>query len=240
MEKKPLIGITPAVRDGSALALNMCYLDAVEKAGGIPLVLPHQASEETAEQLAELCDGFLFSGGPDVNPSIYGEMPWYELGEVSPYQDATDLLFFKYIIKTGKPVLGICRGIQFLNAALGGTLYQDIGSQFPYEEGAEKLRHGQSEKGYVKTHKVTLKAGSILREVYGEDEVMVNSFHHEAIKVPAPGLTVTAYASDGVIEGVEMPGHRFFTATQWHPEMLAPQCPRSLELFKRFVEASRT
>ena len=237
MKNKPLIGITPDVSDDSALSMDMAYLNAIEQAGGIPLVLPLHVGEETAAQLTALCDGFLFSGGPDLDPAHYGEMPWYMLGRVSPHRDAAELMYFRHIIKTEKPILGICRGIQFLNAALGGTLYQDIGSQFPYAEGTARLRHRQTENEYIKTHTVTLKAGSLLREICGAEEFSVNSFHHEAIKDLAPGLVVTAIASDGVIEGVEMPGSRFFAAVQWHPEHLLPQCPRSLELFRCFVSA---
>lgn len=236
--KKPVIGITPAVADERAgVYLSMAYLYAVENAGGIPLVLPHTKNAEVAQYYAKLCDGFIFSGGPDVDPARYGEAPWYALGSVSQLQDCSDFTYFEPFYESGKPLFGICRGCQALNVMMGGTLYQDISSQFPYAEDGLRLTHGQAEKGWIKTHEVTAKEDSLIREVYGSERFKVNSFHHQAVKLPAPGMVVTAHAADGVIEALESADDRFIVLTQWHPEMLYPQCEKSRELFRRFVEA---
>ena len=237
--KKPVIGITPSCADEKGeLSLPLAYLEAVETAGGVPLVLPHTADRAVAEDAVSLCDGFLFSGGPDVDPKLYGESPWYELGRVSPVRDVTDELFFRCAYESGKPILGICRGIQLVNVCMGGTLYQDLGSQFP-RQGTELFAHQQSAPRWQKTHSVTAEAGSIAALAYGGEKFFVNSFHHQAVKTPAPGLSVTVVSDDGVIEGLEAPGYGFLVLVQWHPEVMAPQCEGSRALFCTFVDACR-
>ena len=234
--KKPLIGITPDyLEENQALSLKMAYVTAVEKAGGIPLVLPHTADGETAEALGALCDGFLFSGGVDLDPKFYGETPIPELGEVSPLRDGTDFLFFKIANRSEKPILGICRGAQILNVGRGGSLYQDLPAQW---ENGDLLSHCQTEPGTVKVHSVTAKAGSLIAKAYGT-EFSVNSFHHQAAKRPGNGLTVTAQASDGVIEALEDKNRRFFVLTQWHPEKMYDVSEGSRKLFRLFIEACR-
>lgn len=234
--KKPLIGITPSCSDNAPqLTLSLAYLEAVETAGGIPLVLPHTASPETAAAYAALCDGFLYSGGQDLDPAMFGEAPWYALDTVSVLRDRTERCYWDAIRETGKPVLGICRGIQMVNVLRGGTLWQDLGSQFPRGD-LPLLAHRQTAERWAKTHEVIAAPGSVIAQVYGE-RFSVNSFHHQAVREPAEGLTVTATAPDGVIEALEDTAQRFFVLVQWHPEALAPQDPASRALFRRFIEA---
>ena len=235
--KKPVIGLTPSITDG-ALSLPQTYLLAIENAGGLPVVLPHTASSETAEALTQLCDGMVFTGGPDVDPHLYGEAPWFKLGSLTPARDTTDPLFFRAAYKAGKPILGICRGIQLVNACMGGTLYQDLGTQFPRDNG-EILKHRQNEDGYLKTHEVIAEEGSVIAKCYGATRFGVNTFHHQAVKVPAPGMKVTARATDGVIEGLEKPDYGFLVCVQWHPEWLQLHCEGSKNLFKALVDACR-
>ena len=236
--KKPVIGVTPSFDfKEKQLSLPLYYAIAIEEAGGLPIVLPHTGSAETAEGLAEVCDGFIFSGGPDIAPSIFGETPWVFLGDVSPHRDVTDTTYLHAALKTGKPIIAICRGIQLVNAVLGGTLYQDLGSQFPNSEKLHK--HRQTEERYVKTHEVTVPAGSVLEKAWGATTFRVNSFHHQAVKDPAPGFEVTAVSDDGVIEGLSNPSYGFFHMVQWHPEMMAPQDEGSKRFFRMFVDACR-
>ena len=234
--KKPIIGITPDYsEEEQTLTLPIAYLSSVEKAGGVPLILPHTTDRETAEALCARCDGFLFSGGADLDPKIYGEEPIPELGKVSPTRDTTDLLYGEIADISGKPVLGICRGAQLLNVGRGGSLYQDLSAQW---ENGELLSHCQTEPGTVTVHSAFAKEKSLVAKAYGTD-FSVNSFHHEAVRTPGAGLTVTAKASDGVIEALEDKNRRFFVLTQWHPEKMYDVSEGSQKLFRLFIEACR-
>lgn len=232
---RPIIGIIPDyTEDKKRLELYSNYITSVEDAGGIPLVLPIPSSEETAEYFTKLCDGFIFSGGIDVEPKTYGEEPVPELGEVSPSRDTVDFRYFKSVYETKKPILGICRGAQVINVYRGGTLYQDLPSEYPSD-----LEHRQEETGEIKTHTVSADFGSIVAKAYGNADFEVNSFHHQAVKTVAPGLTVTAKAPDGVIEAIEDKSYGFLVLLQWHPEKLYPVCEGSREIFRLFVDACK-
>lgn len=236
MEKRPVIGIVPDYsEEKKQMELYSNYVTSVERSCGIPLVLPIPSDEKTAEKLAALCDGFLFSGGIDVSPKRYGEEPIPELGEVSPFRDDADFGYFRLAYESKKPIFGICRGEQVLNVCRGGTLYQDLPAQF---SGA-LLNHRQEEAGDVKTHEVLALEGSITAKAYGTEKFAVNSFHHEAVRSVAPGLTVTAKAPDGVIEALEDKAYGFFVLVQWHPEKMFDVCKGSRELFHLFIEACR-
>ena len=238
--KRPVIGVLPTHSSGETmLKVNMTYLEAVETAGGAPMMLPEGMNQETIDRLVEVCDGFLFTGGPDVDPRLYGEAPWYRLGSLSSVRDYTDPAFFKAAYPTGKPIIGICRGIQLINACMGGTLYQDLGSQYPRPDGVELLTHNQGDTaGYVKTHDVIAEDGSLLEKCWGKT-FKVNSFHHQAVKDVAPGAVITARATDGVIEGISFPDHPYLHCVQWHPEVMAPQDQGARSWFKAFVDACR-
>ena len=197
------------------------------------MILPYTESAETARALTEQCAGILFTGGEDIDPSLYGEKPWHALGQLSPMRDAADIIYFKAVRDSGKPILGICRGLQSVNVLLGGSLYQDLDTQLPR---AEALSHRQTAERSEKTHSVTAESESVVREAYGE-RFSVNSLHHQAVKRPAPGLRITARAEDGVVEALE--GEGFTVLVQWHPEELWPTCESSRRLFGLFIEACR-
>ncbi|WP_028558993.1 gamma-glutamyl-gamma-aminobutyrate hydrolase family protein [Paenibacillus pinihumi] len=237
---KPVIGITSTLArlnaNSEGVYVHQDYYRAVEAVGGLPIVLP-LASIETVKQLIDLCDGLIFTGGEDIEPSAYGEEAIAELGQTLPLRDQIELEAIRYVIDADKPLLAICRGAQVLNVALGGTLYQDLPSQY---EGA--LEHVQ--KGVPRsrdTHEVLLAANSRLAHIFGGAGVRVNSLHHQSLHLLGQGLQVTAISPDGVIEGVELRGSTFAIGVQWHPENMAAAGDRSMtKLFAAFLEESQT
>lgn len=236
---RPIIGLTISIQpDESKLYHPNSYPRAIIAAGGVPVMLPVTRDEQVIAQYAELVDGVLFSGGDDVNPVIYGEEQLWGCGDISPLRDDFEIQLCRTLLEKHpkKPILGICRGEQVLNVAVGGTLYQDLKSQLP-----GCIAHQQHQISPYASHKVFVTEGSHLHAIYGASEVMANSFHHQAIKDIAPGLIMTAQASDGVIEGIEKPDHPYFIGVQWHPERLVEQNENAAhkELFKSFVNACR-
>jgi len=230
-----LIGITSSVDEEDRVQVPSGYAAAVEAAGGIPVVLPVLAPEKAGEVLAHL-QGLLLSGGVDVDPSHYGEDPLPGLGRVTPERDAFELALAREALALGVPVLGVCRGVQVLNVAAGGTLYQDLGSQM-----GNVLKHRQEAPRWHESHSVRLDPGSRLAAILGVPEVRVNSFHHQAVREVAGGLRAVAWAPDGVIEAVEATGtdHRFALGVQWHPEEMWRRHPLHLKPFAALVEAAR-
>jgi len=232
--KKPVIGVLPLYdKEKESLWMLPRYMDALEAAGAIPVMLPLTSDEESIRDLAALFDGFLFTGGPDVEPAMYGEEQKPTCGETCPARDVLEKLVFEAVLPLDKPILGICRGIQMLNVLLGGTLHQDIPTEVETE-----LIHRQKAPYDQPSHEVTLVKGSPIHQLLGEDVIPVNSCHHQAIKDLAPGLTVMAAAADGVIEAVYHPEHRFFWAVQWHPEYSWRADNRSLEIIRAFADAA--
>ncbi len=227
---KPVVALTCSQVEGTARLLED-YYKAIEKAGGVPLIVPFLTDIEILERISEFCDGILFSGGVDIDPLLYGEEPTKGLGEVTPERDFTEVNLCQMFFKRKKPIFGICRGIQLINIALGGTLYQDI-NHFD-----NVLKHYQQAPSWHGTHKVFIKEGSWLFEIFQNDEIFVNSFHHQAIKQVAPVLAVTAKASDGIIEAVESNEKGvFIVGVQWHPERMYPKSEQQFRLFQFFIE----
>jgi putative glutamine amidotransferase len=214
----PRIGITGTTRSYSGAersTVNAAYVRSVIRTGGIPLVLPPLMGDAHAEAVVDVLDGLVLSGGEDVDPRHYGEVPHPTVRDnVDPLRDAQELALFREAWKQGKPVLAICRGIQLVNVALGGSLWQDLPSDRP-----DGLRHNQPDGRTARTHPVELTPGSRLADAVGATRFEVNSFHHQAIRNLAPGLRVTARAPDGEIEGVETAeGAPWLLGVQWHPE----------------------
>ena len=196
-------------------------------------MLPLTDDRMSVKQLAEMCDGILFTGGHDVSPSVYGEEVKPVCGQCCPERDRMEVLLLKEALAANKAVLGICRGIQLINAALGGTLYQDLPTERPSE-----VEHHETPPYDKTAHIVELLEGTPLQKLLKGDFLPVNSYHHQAIKDLAPGLNVMAGAEDGVIEAVYMPEKRFVWAVQWHPEFSYKVNESSREIFRAFVQAA--
>lgn len=236
--KKPIIGILANLHrydTGFLPHVDLCglqrdYLTAIETAEGVPLILPVVADTDIIEQQLELVDAIVLPGGYDVSPCYYKEEPSCLLEEIHPERDAYEFAVIKIAEKLQKPLLGICRGLQILNVAYGGSLYQDIS----HAPGAS-VKHRQMAKRYDPTHSVDIAKNTLLHEIFGTTTIMTNSFHHQAIKQLAPGFIVNAQAKDGIIEGIEKPGDRFVLALQWHPEMMAAKDACMQSLFREFV-----
>jgi putative glutamine amidotransferase len=215
-------------------ALNRAYVRAVEQAGGIPIALPVTGDEELLHRCLEIVGGLLLTGGVDVAPAHYGRPP-HPAEEVDPDRDAAELPLIREAVRRDMPIFAICRGIQALNVALGGSLYQDLPSEWPSE-----ICHQQTQQGIARSafsHAVTIEADSRLRSIAGADTIRTNSMHHQALRDVAAMLRVTAHAPDGVIEAAEAPDARYVVAVQFHPEETAPHDEVSRRLFEDFVAA---
>jgi putative glutamine amidotransferase len=207
-------GVTRSVAGADRTGINASYVRAVLRSGGVPLVLSPLLGAEHNAILLDGLDGLLLSGGEDIDPAHYGQDPHPGLGDVDPVRDAFELAIFRDAVALGLPVLAICRGIQLVNVAMGGTLWQDIPSERP-----GSLRHAQATERDDRTHEVDLVEGSRLSRALGVTRCHVNSFHHQSIRDLAPGLEVTGRAPDGEIEGVESAEDGpWVLAVQWHPE----------------------
>ena len=225
MKSSPLIAIIPAYSDDGKIRLSPEYPAALLDCGAIPVTLPYSEDPAVIRFYAERFDAFLFSGGVDLEPSRYGEEKASELVVSDPGRDRFEFLLFPEVLRTGKPILGICRGVQLLNVACGGTLHQHIDE------------HRQTEQGAIPKHRVELLPDSRLYGILGSETVEVNSFHHQAVKTSAPALRVVAHAADGTIEALEDPAHPFFVGVQWHPELMYTSSEHARALFRAFVAA---
>ena len=231
--RKPIIGVTPSVdEERHRCVVQPGYLESIDRAGGLGLMLPLTDRDEDIERFIELCDGFLFVGGPDIEPWRYGQELLPESGPQNKERDAMEWKLMQAALAADKPILGVCRGIQVLNVVLGGTLYQDIPSQYKTE-----LSHEMPQPPYNRNaHAVKVVEGTPLAEFPLPEGI--NSRHHQAILELAPGLEIMAYAADGIIEAVRLPEKRFVWAVQWHPEAYWEEEGLNLELFKKLVEAA--
>ena len=202
------------------------YMESLARAGArmrwVELSDPEQAVQD-----ALTCDGLLLPGGGDMDPKFYGQARIPACGEPNLLRDAAEPLLLRAFLAADKPVLGICRGIQVMNAVLGGDLYQDIK---PFEH----LPHNGH---WAKVHTVTVRRGTLLSRILGQDTVLVNSQHHQAVDRVAPGFTLAALSEDGIVEAIEKPDARFCLGVQWHPEWLSDADPAMQGLFDAFVNA---
>lgn len=228
---KPIIGMTACHEDEKIYKTTDAYVKAVLRAGGLPLLLPTAAGPEECARLAGLLDGLLIPGGVDMAPQFYGEEPRDKVTCFDRELDSFELALIRAAADAKKPMLAICRGIQVLNVAFGGSLYQDIPSQLPEAHGHYQNTFSRSEP----YHTVHLTPGSHLFAILGGGELLTNSYHHQAIKKVAPGFTVSARAADGVIEGIEN-GDGSIIGVQWHPEGMQERYPRFLKLFTALTE----
>lgn len=230
--RKPIIGVMPLVDEERASYWMLPgYLDGIQEAGGMPIVLPLTNEECDVEELLAMCDGILLTGGQDITPQIYGEEKLPECGTPCDARDIMDTMFLLQALQQDKPILGICRGIQLLNVALGGTLYQDIPSQKP-----SGIKHQQKPPYDQPVHEVMVFPGSPLNVLLKQDKLAVNSYHHQGIKDLAEGLLPMAVAPDGLVEAVVLPDTKFVWAIQWHPEFMR-DAESSKKIFSAFVTA---
>lgn len=238
---RPLIGLSCSTLISSEhdrlgmkrYAIPAFYVARVEEAGGLPVLLPTAVPERASEVLQRL-DALLLSGGADLDPDLYGQPPHPRLGEVDRPRDLYEIALVKAARRAGLPILAICRGMQVVNVAYGGTLIQDLPSQRK-----EAAQHEQVTVEITQTgHAVRIEPGTQFHALAGSDQARVNSYHHQAVDRMAEGFRATAYAPDGVLEAMEHPEGPFFQCVQWHPERLAGD-PVSRGLFEAFIRAAR-
>ncbi len=243
--ERPLIGI-PCRHDKSVNypksspinAQGNTYIAAITQAGGVPFLIPLDLDEAALRTLYDLSHGILLTGGGDIDPTILKEQPHETLSDVQPERDRTEMILSRWATTEGKPLLGICRGIQVLAVSGGGTLYQDLPSQLPQAELHNYgYLHDKSPSWQDLPHAVDLTPGSRLAQVLQTTSLKVNSLHHQAVRAVAPPFTISGRSSDGVIEGIEVSDHPFCCAVQWHPEALTAEHETARRLFTTFVEA---
>lgn len=216
---RPIIGIVPTYKvDDESLELPDRYVKAVAAAGGVPVVLPFNRDVAIYETLLPTMDGFVLSGGQDIDPVRYGEdITFGKAEEISPGREEVEYLIISFARQYDVPLLGICRGMQIINVAFGGKLYQDLDAQ------ASRAGHWQDAEYDKPTHHVSFEPGSKLKEILGRDSAFVNSMHHQGIRELGEGLQAAAFGEDGLIEAVEAQDLAFMLGVQWHPEFFAGQ-----------------
>jgi putative glutamine amidotransferase len=246
MSRVPVIGITadfaagakpgsPSPREPTVF-LHQRYCREVERAGGLPIILPPVSSTSASDRQLAQIDGLVVSGGNfDIHPRYYGERPIDGLGTIIQQRTEFELALVRGALRRDLPILGICGGAQAINVALGGSLYQDIAGQLP-EAGEHQLSARRERAG----HPIQIQPGTFLAKATGRRTVEVNTTHHQAIKKLGKGLVVNAVAPDGVIEGVESVRHSFVLGVQWHPEVLAPRRADQRRIFSLFVAVCKS
>ena len=233
-EKKPVIAVTPMYDSKEErYVLKAAYMQMLEGLGALPVIMPLTTDEAVQDRFLDLCDGLVLSGGADIDPIRYGAVDEGLCGGISPLRDEVEIALCRRAVARDMPVLGICRGHQILNVALGGTMYQDL-----------KLQQGTPFEHMVMNpvgglvHRVAIAADSPLAKLQGAESMMVNSRHHQAIRDAAPDLRVQAVSPDGVIESVYLPGKRFVWGVQWHPESIWEISPENRKIAEEFLRAA--
>lgn len=233
---RPLIGITSSMEiDGTFFTVSADNVNAIKEAGGIPVILPNIVGEEI-KHYAKKMDGLYLTGGYDIDPILFNEEPHRKLGTVTPDRDMFEIDLIKKMIELGKPILGVCRGCQILNIAVGGGVYQDIYAQIDNE----LLQHAQKAPAAHGSHFVNVVHGSLLHRLTNQEKLRVNSRHHQANRSVIDTFQICGRASDGVIEAIESKVHSFVLGLQWHPENMAMENDQSsLLIFQGFIDACK-
>jgi putative glutamine amidotransferase len=216
------------------VVMNQRYYHAAARAGAAPVLIPLFDDMEALRAIYERMDGILIPGGVDVDPAAFGESPHEKLGRIDPARDRVELQLAKWAVEDKKPVLGLCRGLQVINVALGGTLYQDLESEYPNAIKHDYFPNYGFSRDHL-AHEVAVEPGSRMRHALSGAAVPVNSMHHQGIKVLAGSLVASAIAPDGLIEAAESPNDGFVVGVQWHPEVFELSEPSSGDLFRDFV-----
>ena len=245
--RRPTIGVTTQTLqaiDGiptglpTSVVMNQRYYEAVADAGGAPVLIPLLQDQDALRAAYDACAGILIPGGVDMDPTTYGEAPHAKLGRIDPDRDRVELQLTRWCIEDKKPLLGLCRGLQVINVAQGGTLFQDLEAQL---DGA--IRHDYFpnygfERDHL-SHSVAVDPSSRLHSLVNLDQLPVNSMHHQGVKQLGRGLMACARAADGLIEAVESTNGHWMVGVQWHPEVFESTDPHTKDLFEGFVEAAR-
>lgn len=232
---RPVIGLSPLWdNDRESYWMLPGYMKILEECGALPLMLPLTENEAILAQCLHICNGILLTGGQDISPAIYNEETSPHCGEICPKRDIMDQRLLVSAIGMNMPVLGICRGLQLLNAALGGKLYQDLPTEYRRE-----VNHVMKPPYHRSVHKVTILKHTPLAEIIGEKKIGVNSYHHQGIKDLASCLQPMAISEDGLIEAAYMPEKHFVMGVQWHPEFSYQTTPESKDIAQAFVDACK-
>ncbi len=247
MTQRPVIGLTTqtlhsidGIPEGlpDSWVMNQRYFHVAAEVGAVPWMVPLLDKDSaTLREIYERLDGILIPGGVDLSPDTYGEPPHPSLGRVDPARDRVELQLTRWAIEDHKPLLGLCRGVQVINVALGGTLYQDLESEYPGAIKHDYFPTQGYDRGHL-AHEVALTPGTRLQDAMGRDTALVNSMHHQGIRNLAPFLTPSAVAPDGLIEAVELDGGQFLVGVQWHPEIFEPSDVHTRALFRAFIAAA--
>ncbi|WP_277587525.1 gamma-glutamyl-gamma-aminobutyrate hydrolase family protein [Psychrobacillus antarcticus] len=231
---KPIIGITTEVKDDGSYFMPPVYANAIIQAGGIPILIP-LVPEEDIDELSKRLDGLFVTGGEDIDPSYYNEVPHVHLKQITPLLDEMEYKLIQKMLDLDKPYIGVCRGLHMLNIVRGGSLYQSIHSQ--REEPV--MQHLQKAIRTHRSHPVILEKNNRLYDLLQEEEFKVNSFHHQAVNKVGEGLEVIAKATDGIIECIVSRDHSFVFGFQWHPEEFATAGDEpSKRIFKAYIDAA--
>lgn len=232
---RPLIGLTSGdkiVKGTNQNKLNYTYIDAIEKSGGVPIIIPNLKETDYIEEILKRIDGLVFTGGEDISPLLFNEEPIRQTTKISYMRDKMEMELFKLAYKKRIPIFGICRGIQLINVALGGNLYQDIDLQIEKAHG--HMSSFDIKGGY---HSLTIFKNTHLFNIFKEEKIIVNSQHHQSVKDLGKGLKVNSISPDGVIEGIESSNHEnFILAVQFHPEAMIIREGKFLNLFHYFIK----
>lgn len=234
---KPVIGIIPLFdEEKDSIWMVPGYMDGIRRAGAVPMILPLVCDQADLRQINSMCIGYLFTGGHDVDPSLYGEEKTGLCGPACMERDRLEQNVFRMAWEDHKAVLGICRGLQLINVLMGGTLFQDLPSEF---QGTCCIEHHMKPPYSRVCHQVELVQGGPLCKLLGRNSMGVNSYHHQGIKKMAPGLKATAVAEDGLVEGIYAPDREYIQAVQWHPEFMSPGDADAGKIFRSFIEGSK-
>ena len=234
---KPIIGLTSSYEKTDKTNFvfsNHSYLNSIRHFGGIPLIIPTEGEDDELQMLIDMCDGLLLTGGDDIDPALYGEEVLNDTLELTPVRDAVERKVCDLAVKRGLPMFGICRGIQMMNVYFGGSLYQDIPAQIKTE-----IKHSMEPPAHSTCHKCIVEKDTPLYELFGREQVGVNSHHHQAVKRVAPGFEVMGRSEDGIIEAIYDPSKPFVWGVQWHPERIWDIEESSAKLFEAFIGACR-
>ncbi|WP_080873656.1 gamma-glutamyl-gamma-aminobutyrate hydrolase family protein [Oceanobacillus timonensis] len=234
---KSVIGLTASMEiDGMEYKMNLRNVKAIEQAGGIPVILPYYSDYQEMATLLDKLDGLYLPGGYDIDPSLFQEEPNQNLGIIIPERDRLEQEIIPHFLEKDKPILGVCRGCQILNVVTGGTMYQDLGSQYPNG----LIQHTQKAAFHHRSHAVRIAPSSLLEKLVQAREIKVNSYHHQANRSLGENFIISAMAADGVMEAFESKVHRFVLGVQWHPEGLVNLADDpSPAIYQGFIEACK-